>query len=90
MSTLCLHLTFIMSSRKEGRDVALYSFIMDEELILLLDSNRPKNPESLHNNSYDRFDLDEMNEAECKAKYRIEEREIFISADALAWPTSDL
>ena len=40
-----------MSLLKEGRDEALHSqgIMTDEELVPLLDSNRPKNPAFLHN-----------------------------------------
>ena len=57
----------VFRGEKEGRDVDLHSqgLITDEELVLLLDSNRPKNPESSHN-SHERFDLDELDEAEYK------------------------
>ena len=37
---------------------------------------------------YDRFDLDEMHEAECEAEFRIEERDIFLSADSLGLPVT--
>lgn len=64
--------------------MALHSqgLITDEVLVL-----HPKNPEFSHN-SYDRFDLDEMDEAECKAEFRIRGRDIFLSADALGLPVT--
>ena len=80
-----------MSSLKEARDMALMSHIQglitDEELLLLLDLNAAKNPEFSYD-IYDRFDLDEIDEAECKAEFRIEKRDIPLLADALGMPAT--
>lgn len=80
-----------MSSLKEVRDMALMSHIQglitDEELLLLLDLNTAKNPEFSYD-IYDRFDLDEIDEAECKAEFRIEKRDIRLLADALGMPAT--
>ena len=66
-----------MSSLKETPDVALLSHsqgpITNEELLLLLDSNTSRNPEVLYDN-YARFDSDELEQAECKAEFRIEKK----------------
>ena len=80
-----------MSSLKETRDVALLSHsqgpITNEELLLLLDSNTSRNPEFLYDN-YARFDSDELEQAECKAEFRIEKRDIPLLADALGLPAT--
>ena len=80
-----------MSSVKEARDMALMSHIQglitDEELLLLLDLNIAKNPEFSYD-IYDRFDLDEIDEAECKAEFRIEKRDIPLLANALGMPAT--
>lgn len=80
-----------MSSLKETPDVALLSHsqgpITNEELLLLLDSNTSRNPEVLYDN-YARFDSDELEQAECKAKFRIEKRDIHLLADALGLPAN--
>ena len=59
-------------SFKEFRDllVLLYGdeIISDEEFLLLYDSFISKNPDFPHEN-YQRFDLDSMNSAECKAEF---------------------
>ena len=59
----------------------------DEELLLLLDLNTVKNPEFSYD-IYDRFDLDEIDEAECKAEFRIEKRDIRLLADAHGMPAT--
>ena len=80
-----------MSSLKETPDVALLSHsqgpITNEELLLLLDSNTSRNPEFLYDN-YARFDSDELEQAECKAEFRIEKRDIPLLADALGLPAT--
>ena len=59
----------------------------DEELLLLLGLNTAKNPEFSYD-IYDRFDLDEIDEAECKAELRIEKRDIRLLADVLGMPAT--
>ncbi|CAH3142827.1 unnamed protein product, partial [Porites evermanni] len=51
--------------------VLLYGdeIISDEEFLLLYDSFMSKNPDFPHEN-YQRFDLDSMNSAECKAEFQ--------------------
>ena len=62
-------------SFKEFRDllVLLYGdeIISNEEFLLLYNSFISKNPDFPHEN-YQRFDLDSMNSAECKAEFRVE------------------
>ena len=65
----------------------IQGLITDEELLLLLDLNTAKNPEFSYD-IYDRFDLDEIDEAECKAEFRIEKRDICLLADALGMPAT--
>lgn len=80
-----------MSLLKETRDVPLLSHsqgpITNKELVLLLDSNTSRNPEFSYNN-YARFDSDELEQAECKAEFRIETRYSF--ASRCAWPSFNL
>ena len=63
-------------SFKEIRDllILLYgdNIVSDEEFLLLYDTLKTKNPEFPHGN-YERFDLDSMNSAECKAEFRVRE-----------------
>ena len=65
----------------------IQGLITDEELLLLLDLNIAKNPEFSYD-IYDRFDLDEIDEAECKAEFRIEKRDIPLLANALGMPAT--
>ena len=66
-------------SFKEFRDllVLLYGdeIISDEEFLLLYDSFISKNPDFPHEN-YQRFDLDSMNSAECKAEFGVEKHDL--------------
>ena len=60
-------------SFKRARD-ALVLFhdngvIDDEKFCLLYDANRSKNPEFPHE-EYGKFDLEDMDDAECKAEFR--------------------
>ena len=61
--------------------------ITDEELLLLLDLNIARNPEFSYD-VYDRFDLDEIDQAECKSEFRIEKRDIPLLADVLGLPAT--
>ena len=58
-----------MSLFKEAREMLLLNHDMkvinDEELLLLLDDNTSRNPEFNYEN-YQRFNLDEIQEPECK------------------------
>ena len=55
-----------MSSLKDARDLALISYseslITDEELLLLLEENKSRNPEFSYD-VYNHFDLENMEEA---------------------------
>ena len=53
----------------------------------LLDLNITRNPEFSYD-VYDRFDLDEIDQAECKWEFRIEKRDIPFLADVLDLPAT--
>ena len=78
-----------MSSFKEAREMLLLNhdmkIINDEELLLLLDDNTSKNPE-FHYENYQRFDLDEIQEPECKAEFRFNKNDIPVLAEVLGLP----
>ena len=78
-----------MSSLKDARDLALISHnqgvITDEELLLLLEENKSRNPEFFYD-VYDRFDLENMEEAECKSEFRVEKHDIPLLPEALGLP----
>ena len=68
-----------MSSLKDARDMTLIShsqgLIMDEELLLLLQENISRNSDFSYD-AFDHFDLENMEEAECKSEFRVEKRNI--------------
>ena len=68
-----------MSSFKEAREMLLLNHDMkvinDEELLLLLDDNTSRNPEFNYQN-YQRFNLDEIPEPECKAEFRFNKNDM--------------
>ena len=76
-------------SFKDLRDVLfLYNeenLISDEEFLLLYDHYSSKNPEFGYD-EYSRFDLDEVGDAECKANFRVEKRDLPALAEALQIP----
>ena len=78
-----------MSSLKDARDMALIShsqgLITDEEFLLLLEENTSRNPEFSYD-AYDRFDLENMEDAGCKSEFRVEKRDIPLLAEALGLP----
>ena len=63
-------------SFKEFRDLLVLFYgdetILDEEFLLLYDSFISKNPDE----NYQRFVLDSMNSAECKAEFRVEKHDL--------------
>ena len=59
--------------------------INDEELLLLLDDNTSRNPEYSYEN-YQRFNLDEIQELECKAEFRFNKNDIPVLAEVLGLP----
>ena len=66
-------------SFKEFRDLLILlngdNILSDLEFLLLYDAFKTKNPEFPHGN-YERFDLDSMNSAECKAEFRVEKQDL--------------
>ena len=59
--------------------------LSDEELLLLLELNTSRNPECSYE-TYERFAIDRVEEAECKAEFRIERKDLPQLADALQLP----
>ena len=59
--------------------------ITDEELLLLLGENTSRNPDFTYD-AYNRFDLENMEEAKCKSDFRVEKRDIPLLAEALGLP----
>ena len=72
----CLRL--ILISHSQG-------LITDEELLLLLGENTSRNPDFTYD-AYDCFDLENMEEAECKSEIRVEKPDIPLLAEALGLP----
>ena len=61
--------------------------IDDEELLLLHEEFSPKNPDYSYEN-YGRLELEDMNDSECLAEFRVKKRDLEILADALQIPDS--
>ena len=59
--------------------------ITGEELLLLLEENTSRNPDFTYD-AYDRFDLENIEDAECKSEFRVEKRDIPLLAEALGLP----
>ena len=78
-----------MSSFKEAREKLWLKYDMkvinDEELLLLLDDNISRNPE-FNYEKYQRFNLDEIQEPECKAEFRFNKNDIPVLAEVLGLP----
>ena len=74
-----------MISFKDARNLLLESYndgiIDDNEFILLYEGNFSKNPEFPYED-YERFDLDAMDDTECKAEFRFTKNEIPRLAEA--------
>jgi hypothetical protein len=83
--------TFIgeMASFRDARLMLLDSYddglIDEEELLVLYDLNTSKNPVFPYE-SYERFELTDMDEAECKAEFRFEKSDLPQLAEALRIP----
>ena len=75
-----------MNKFKTCREILLLSYadnnISDEEFVLLYDCYRSKNPDFGYQ-SYDVFDLENMNSADCKPELRVENADLPRIADAL-------
>ena len=61
------------------------NFINEKEFVLLYDCHNSTNPEFLYWN-YDRFDLDEKSNDECKAAFRFYREDIYKLAEQLQLP----
>ena len=61
------------------------SFINERESVLLYDLHKSKNPEFPYWN-YERFDLDEKTNDECKAEFRFYRDDIYKLAEQLQLP----
>ena len=75
-----------MNKFKTCREILLLSYadnnISDEEFVPLYDCYRSKNPDFGYQ-SYDVFDLENMNSADCKAEFRVEKADLPRLEDAL-------
>ena len=82
-----------MTSFKDARNLLLESYsdgsIDDDEFILLYEENFSKNPEFPYE-EYKLFDLDTMDDTECKAEFRFKKAEILRLAEALDIPETFL
>lgn len=78
--------TLIISSFHEVQDQLFFSSengIPDEdEFLLLQEQFMPKNPNFSYE-EYDRFSLDEMNDAECLAEFRFRKHDLQILSEVL-------
>ena len=61
------------------------NIISDEEFLLLYDEYSLKNLEFQYSD-YERFDLDKLGDAECKANFRVEKRDLPALAEAFQIP----
>ena len=80
-----------MTCFEAARNLLLESYndglIDDDEFILLYEGNFSKNPEFPYED-YERFDLDVMDDVECKAEFRFTKSEIPRLAEALDIPAT--
>lgn len=78
-----------MPSFKNTKDLLLLAhydkLVDDEELLLLWDINTSGNPEYPYK-SYEAFNLEDQDDAECKSNFRFEKQDISILGDALQIP----
>lgn len=78
-----------MAFFKQTRELLLIEHsekaISDEELLLLLEENTSRNPEFSYEN-YERFNLEEIEEPECKANFRFQKDDIPELAEVLGLP----
>ena len=78
-----------MSSFKELRDLLLIAYdskiISDEEFLVLFETYQSKNPE-FPCSSYPRFKLENMQDDECLAEFRVKKEDVLVLAEALQIP----
>ena len=76
-------------SFRETREMLLLAYdgkvISDEEFLVLWESCRSKNPDFPHS-SYARFDLENIDETECLAEFRVQKQDIPVLANVLQLP----
>lgn len=82
-----------MPNLRQIRELLLLNYgfgnLSDEEFVLLYDENTSRNPDFPYW-EYERFDLDELSEAECKADFRFYRNDIYTLAYALQLPPTIL
>jgi hypothetical protein len=59
--------------------------VTDEEFLILYESYSSENPEFPHS-SYPKFDLNQVDESECLAEFRVKKQDIPLLADVLQLP----
>ena len=59
--------------------------ISDEEFLVLWESCRSQNPDFSHS-SFARFDLENIDETECLAEFRVQKQHILVLANVLQLP----
>ena len=78
-----------MSSFKEVRELLLVAYdsdmINDEEFLVLCENYRSKTPEFSFN-SYARFELENMQDDECLAEFRVKKADVRVLAEVLQIP----
>ena len=78
-----------MSNFREIRACIAYAygnrFINEQEFVLLYDAYKSTNPDFPYWN-YERFDLDEKTNDECKAEFRFDRKDIYKLAEQLQLP----
>ena len=78
-----------MPNFRETRACIAYAygsnFINEQEFVFLYDCHKSTNPE-FPNWNYDRFDLDEKSNDECKAEFRFYREDIYKLAEQLQLP----
>ena len=76
-------------SFRETREMLLLAYdskiISDEEFLVLWESCRSKNPDFPYS-SYARFDLENVDESECLAEFRVQKQDIPVLANVLQLP----
>ena len=79
-----------MPYKRQIREILLLSYddnlIDDEEFVLLYDSSKSKNPDFPYWN-YQSFDLDHMEDDECKAQFRFHKSNVYNLREILRIPS---
>ena len=78
-----------MACFKAMRELTLLSYaenlLSDDEFLVLWEDNQSKNPDFPWDR-YSPFDLENMDEAECKAEFRVEKRDLHTLREVLEIP----